>query len=206
VSRKLIISSRNEGKIREVRRNLEGLGIEWVTWKELADWPPLVEDGSSYYENALKKAESLSRFAGWSALADDSGLEVEALGGAPGVLSARYAGPEGDDQMNIRRLLSEMQGLPEEERSARFVCVLVLYFPGGEHLSVEGECEGTIVREPRGEGGFGYDPVFQPRGYQLTFAQLAPEEKDALSHRGRALRKLKKMLLENPGLLRKMEV
>ncbi len=206
MARKLIIASRNEGKIEEVRRNLEGLGIEWVTWKDLERWPELLEDGSSYYENALKKAEKLTRVAGWAALADDSGLEVDALGGAPGVHSARYAGMEGDDRKNIRRLLHEMRRVPPEERRARFICVIVLYFPGGDHLKVEGRCEGVIVHEPRGEGGFGYDPVFQPLGYHLTFAQLLPQEKDALSHRGRALRRLREKLLADQSMLDRMEV
>ncbi len=206
MARKLIIASRNQGKITEVRRNLEGLGIEWVTWRDLESWPDLAEDGDSYYENALSKAEKLTLMKGWAALADDSGLEVDALGGAPGVLSARYSGVKGDDQSNIRRLLDEMRGVPPEKRGARFVCVIVLCFPGGDHLKVEGRCEGTIVYQPRGAGGFGYDPVFQPLGYRLTFAQLPPQEKDALSHRGRALRDLRKLLMESPNLLERLEV
>lgn len=200
--REIVIASRNDGKIHEVRRILQGLPVRWLTWRDVEAWPEAEETGDTFRANALIKAEALAAATGAAALADDSGLEVDALGGAPGVRSARYGGEDGNAELNIRRLLRELAGVPEEERTARFVCWVVLLFPaGGGCIDACGTCEGTITSAPRGRGGFGYDPVFVPRGGRLTFAEIPPEEKDAMSHRGRALQALRGRLdeLAAPG-------
>ncbi|MBC7253456.1 MAG: XTP/dITP diphosphatase [Actinobacteria bacterium] len=191
---RLALATRNRGKVREIREALRELPLQLLTSEDFPEWPVPEEKGSTFEENALEKAESLARFSGMPSLADDSGLEVEALGGAPGVSSAHYAGRHGDDAANIARLLEEMEGITGEGRRARFVCVLALAGPRGEKLLVREACEGRIAEEPRGEGGFGYDPVFVPRGSSLTMAELDLEEKNSLSHRGRALRRLRELL------------
>jgi len=193
-SLEVVIASRNPGKVAEIERILGGLPVRWLTALDFPDVPETEETGSSFRENALIKARALAEHTGKPALADDSGLEVDALGGAPGVRSARYAGGHGNDRENVRRLLRELEEIPSERRTARFVCRVALCFPGGRCLEAEGTCEGTIAEEPRGEGGFGYDPVFIPEGYQSTFAELEPGQKDALSHRGRALAALRAVL------------
>lgn len=185
--KEIVIASKNEGKIREVKRILGELPVRWTTWHDLDEWPDLSEDGDTFLDNALIKASKLAEATGYAALADDSGLEVEALHGAPGIYSARYGGEEGNDALNVRRLLTELTGVSPGQRKARFVCCVVLYFPGGKSLDATGTCSGVIAPEPRGSAGFGYDPVFIPDGYDRTFAELLPGEKDALSHRGRAL-------------------
>jgi XTP/dITP diphosphohydrolase len=161
--------------------------------RDFPDAPTVVEDGATYEENALKKARALAGFSGLPALADDSGLEVDALGGAPGIYSARYSGEDADDARNNRKLLNELAGLPEQRRGARFVCALALYGPQGEWL-FRAECPGRIGYEPRGANGFGYDPLFfyQPLG--RTFGELDRETKSRVSHRGLALQKLKAAL------------
>ncbi len=190
----IVIASRNPGKVKEIERIMEGLPVRWLSFRDILGLPDPEETGSTFRENALIKAGAVMESAGKPALADDSGLEVDALGGAPGVRSARYAGGHGDDRENVRRLLRELEGMPPERRTARFVCRVALLFPDGRCLEAEGVCEGSISAAPRGEGGFGYDPVFVPRGYDRTFAELTPEEKDSLSHRGRALAALRDML------------
>jgi XTP/dITP diphosphohydrolase len=202
---RIVIASRNEGKIREIQRILGDLGIDWITLRELESWPKLTEDGQTFFENALRKAQALTAFIGLAALADDSGLEVEALGGAPGVRSARYGGEEGNDRLNVRKLLKGMKGVPRTAREARFVCVVALSFPDGDYIWSEGVCAGSIAESPRGKGGFGYDPVFIPEGYDRTFAELPPAEKDSLSHRGKALRALRNQLVENPWMLDRLK-
>lgn len=191
---RLAVATRNRGKIREIEEALRGLPLRLVTWEEFSGWPVPEEKGQTFEENALEKAESLARFTGLPSLSDDSGLEAKALGGRPGVISAHYAGRHGDDAANIARLLGEMEGFSGGDREARFVCVLALVGPRGERLLVRETCEGCIIEEPRGEGGFGYDPVFVPRGYSRTMAELTLEEKNAVSHRGRALRRLRQLL------------
>lgn len=191
---KLVIATRNRGKLREIAALLKGLPLEVVGLEEFPGFPGAEEIGSTFLENALIKAQAASSFTGLPSLADDSGLEVEALGGAPGVISSRYGGREGDDAANIARLLREMEGIPEERRGARFVCVLVLAHPDGRWVFLEGTCRGRIARAPRGAEGFGYDPVFVPEGREETMAQLSLEEKNSLSHRGKALRALREML------------
>ena len=191
---RLFLATRNRGKLREITRILEGLPLEVVGLGEFPDFPPVEETGETFLENALLKARAAASFTGLPSLADDSGLEVDALRGAPGVMSSRYAGKEGDDAANVARLLREMEGIPEKRRGARFVCVLVLAHPDGRWVSLEGTCRGRIATSPRGTGGFGYDPVFIPEGMDRTMAQLSLEEKNALSHRGAALRALREML------------
>jgi len=165
--------------------------------KTLQDYPALVmpeEDRDTFAANAIKKAEAVSLFTGLMAMADDSGLEVDALGGRPGVRSARYAGPDGDYNANNRLLLQELQGVPAEQRTARFVCAIAVAVPGDQTYVVEDNCPGKIAEKPDGEAGFGYDPLFiyEPAG--ITFARMKPEEKNAVSHRGRALRRAVKLL------------
>ena len=191
---RLVLATGNRGKIKEIAEALAGLELDILTREDLDAWPHLAEEGDTFEENARAKATVLARWAGMPALADDSGLEVEALGGAPGVDSALYAGTHGDDEANIERLLREMEGVPRGERGARFVCVLVLASPGGETALIRDTCEGSIAAAPRGEGGFGYDPVFVPAGMERTMAELSLREKNALSHRGKALRRLRAML------------
>lgn len=182
---RLVIASRNRHKVDEFRALL---GVPGLVLSGADEWPgaPLVhEDGNTFEENAAKKAVALARATGQWALADDSGLEVEALGGAPGVHSAVFAGEPRDDQANNRKLLDALRGV--SNRRARFRAVLALASPSGRVETVEGVCEGRIAWEPRGSGGFGYDPLFVPEGYDKTFAEMTPAEKNALSHRGRAV-------------------
>ncbi len=190
----LVFASRNRGKIREIRALLEGLPVSLLSLDDVPGAPEVVEDGDTFLQNALKKARTVARHAGCAALADDSGLTVQALGGAPGVHSARYAGEDADDGKNIDKLLREMKDVPEEGRSAAFRCVLVLCEPDGSWESFEGAWEGRIAREPDGDGGFGYDPVFYLPERGMTVARLSLEEKNRLSHRARAMGKLREAL------------
>lgn len=190
----LVFASRNRGKIREIRALLEGLPVSLLSLDDVPGAPEVEEDGDTFLQNALKKARTVARHAGCAALADDSGLTVQALGGAPGVHSARYAGEDADDGKNIHKLLREMEDVPEEGRSAAFRCVLVLCEPDGSWESFEGAWEGRIAREPDGDGGFGYDPVFFLPERGMTVARLSLEEKNRLSHRARAMGKLREAL------------
>ncbi len=190
---RLALATGNRGKIREIRSLLSGLGIDIVTCDDFEGWPALEETGDTFEDNAASKALELSRWAGMPALADDSGLEVKALGGEPGVMSARYAGKQGDDAANIARLLREMEDVPVGQRGARFVCVLVLASPRGERVEIRETCGGDITIAPKGELGFGYDPVFIPGGMEKTMAELSLDDKSAVSHRGKALRRLRAM-------------
>lgn len=187
MTRRLVLATGNPGKVRELRRILGDLDVELVPRSELGLRAP-EETGATFAANALLKARAAATATGLPALADDSGLEVDALGGAPGVQSARYAGPDADDRANLRRLLEELAGVPRTERTARFVAVAALVAPDGRAWTERGTMEGRIAERPRGEGGFGYDPVFVAEGHTGTNAELAPGEKDAASHRGRAFR------------------
>jgi XTP/dITP diphosphohydrolase len=190
----LVAATGNRGKLAEITALLEGLGIEIKTPADFPGAPDPEETGSTYSENALIKARALRYHTGLPALADDSGLEVDFLGGAPGVISARYAGPEQDAAKNRIKLLGAMSGVPQERRGARFVCVLALAVPGrGEHL-FDGECRGVIAAAERGSGGFGYDPVFFVPNLGMTMAEMAPAVKNGISHRYRALSKLRAAL------------
>ncbi len=192
--RQIVLATKNQGKIRELKAELQDLDMEILTLENESSGPDVIEDGSSFLENALKKAKAVSNFTGKAALADDSGLEVEILGGKPGVFSSRYSGPEATDETNIRRLLDDLKGVPEEKRGACFRCVIILYRRGGDYDVFEDTLKGRITSEPAGQNGFGYDPVFFVPDLNMTVAQMPPELKNRISHRGKALRALKKSL------------
>jgi XTP/dITP diphosphohydrolase len=188
---KVVLATGNRGKLRELQAMLAAKGLEIVPQTEL-NVPEAEETGASFAENALLKARNAARHTGLAAIADDSGLEVDALGGAPGIYSARYAGPEATDADNLQKLLKELDGVPPEKRRARFRCVIA-YLRGPRDpapLICEGVWEGSILETPRGTHGFGYDPVFLVPGKDRSSAELPPEEKNRLSHRGQALAKL----------------
>lgn len=184
---KLVLATRNRGKVRELGELVSPFGYEVVSLDHYPGVPEIIEDGTTFKENAVKKATTVARLTGQLALADDSGLEVDYLGGAPGVYSARFAGEGHDDRANNEKLLRLLEGVPPEKRTARFRCVVAVATPQGQVFTAEGSCEGIIAVEPRGEGGFGYDPLFYLPGYGKTFAQLDPAEKNRISHRARAL-------------------
>lgn len=186
----IIIASKNKGKIAEFKELLSGFPVDI---KGLPELPPIqepIEDGNSFEENAYKKAFHTARIIGLPAIADDSGLVVPALNGAPGIYSARYGGEDATDEENNRKLLKEMEG--KTNRKAIFVCVLCIAVPSGPALTYEGRCEGEITQSPMGQNGFGYDPVFYYPPYKKTFAQMSPEEKNMVSHRAMAMNQLKK--------------
>lgn len=191
---RVVLATANPGKLREFRSLLPTC-IDLVSAAELGvDLPP--ETGNTFAENALLKARAVTRVTGLIALADDSGLEVDALGGRPGVHSARFAGENATDAQNIALLLEQLRGVPPERRTARFRAVIALVAPDGREALAEGTVEGTIVEAPRGEHGFGYDPVFLPLSEQRTFAEMTLEEKNRLSHRARALERAVAILRE----------
>ena len=194
---RLVIASRNEGKIREIRRICAPWPVAWLTHGEI-ELPEVDETGETYLDNALLKARTIAQATGEAALADDSGIEVDALGGGPGPRSARYAGPGATDRANLQALLAAVRGVPPEGRGARYRAVAAVAWPDGRAAWEEGECEGSLRTEPKGDGGFGYDPVFEPVGHGRTMAELAPEEKDVISHRGLALRALGERLAADP--------
>lgn len=193
----IVMASHNQHKIKEIEAITKKFGMPVIS-RDDAGVPPveIVEDGETFEENSFKKAEEIMKLCGRITLADDSGLEVEYLGGAPGVYSARFAGEEGNDAKNNEKLLKLLEGLKREDRKARFVSVITMVFPSGETLTARGECPGRIITAPAGENGFGYDPLFVPDGYDKTFAQLTAEEKNRISHRAKALEKLEKLLEE----------
>jgi len=186
----VVIASTNPGKIVEVRQIFASLPLSLLTSEDVGSWPAVEETGDTYLANALLKARAVAAFTGKPALADDSGIEVDALGGAPGVHSARYAGEEATDEDNNTKLIAALDGVAWEGRTARYRCVAVLVTPDGQEVAGIGSCEGRIGVEPRGLGGFGYDPWFVPQGETRTMAELTSEEKHAISHRGKALRGL----------------
>ena len=193
MSRKIALATRNKGKIAEFERMLReyAVDIEVLGLTDFPDMPDVDETGTTFAENSLLKARDVAQFTGLPALADDSGLCVDALDGAPGIYSARYSGVHGDDQANIEKLLLELTGKPS--RCAYFICVVALVFPTGhphhgEEIIQEGRLPGEIVATPRGNAGFGYDPIFAPTGFALTLGEFGPGEKDAISHRGIAMR------------------
>lgn len=188
----LLLATTNPGKLAEVTEFLKGLPVTIIPLSGLKDRPEIIEDGRTFEENALKKARALADFSGYATLADDSGIVVDALGGAPGVFSARYGGVEGDDARNNEKLLQALEGVAEEKRGARFVCVLALCTPNAERREwlFRGQCEGRIALAPRGENGFGYDPIFFYPPLGKTFGEIDRATKEKFSHRGDALRKL----------------
>ncbi len=192
--KQLLVATRNRGKIKEIRALLDGLVEDVLCVADLADLPETVEDGATFAENALKKAREACNATGLPTLADDSGLVVDGLHGAPGVFSARYAGEDADDSANNSKLMKELAQLPRVSRNAAFVCNMAFVTPSGvEHL-FEGRVRGTIIDQPRGEHGFGYDPLFLVDGYQQTMAELPLDEKNRISHRGQALQAFKQYL------------
>ncbi len=190
----LVLATRNEGKVRELKALLSDLPLEIKSLKDYPEAPEVLETGQTFFENAFQKAREIANALGELALADDSGLEVDALGGRPGVFSARYAGPKATDEENYRKLLEELREVPPEKRTARFRCVIVVYHPSGHWLKTEGTWEGLIATEPRGEHGFGYDPVFLIPELGKTAAEVPPEVKNQMSHRAKALAQLKEKL------------
>ena len=190
---RLVLATRNAGKVAELRRILDGLGVELVD-ADAAGLPEVEETGDSFTANALLKAVAAAAACGLACIADDSGLVVDALDGEPGILSARYAGMHGNDAENLALVLQRMDG--RDDRRARFVCAAALAAPDGRTWTAGGVLEGSLVTVPRGDGGFGYDPIFLPDGQTRTTAELAPADKDAISHRGRAFRSLRGAVAE----------
>ena len=187
----LLLATRNKGKIEEFRRILEAVApgeIELIGLDSFPDLHDVVEDGSTFQENALKKAREMSIASGIPAIADDSGLCVDFLNGDPGIFSARWAGSHGDDVANLEKVLQQLEGVPEDQRGAHFTCVAALYLPDGRSHCEEAQFRGRILFSPVGEQGFGYDPIFAPEGYSISSAEMSAEEKDLISHRGKSLR------------------
>lgn len=192
----IVLATRNDHKIRELGRICADWPVRWVSLRdpEAAGAPEVEETGETYLDNALLKARAVAAALGLPAIADDSGIEVDALGGRPGPRSARFAGPDSSDAENLQALLAGLKGVPAGGRTARYRCVAAYAEPGGTARHADGVCEGTLVTVPRGEGGFGYDPVFVPVGWDVTMAELTDAQKDRVSHRGRAFRALRALL------------
>lgn len=191
---KLIFATGNKDKMKEIRMILADAGYEILSMKEAGIDADIVEDGSTFEENAIIKAKAISKIAGCVVLADDSGLEVDAMGGAPGIYSARFEGVDTPYSVKNKIIMDKLEGLPEEERTARFVCAIAAAWPDGRVITKRGTIEGRIAHEPAGENGFGYDPIFFVPEYGKTTAELDPEEKNKISHRGKALRMIKEVL------------
>ncbi len=204
MSQRLVLATRNQGKIIELRRILDAISngaIELVSVEQYPEIPDVEETGSTFEENALLKAVAISKATGLPAIADDSGLCVDALGGAPGIFSARYAGKHGDDNANLNKVLVELQGVEDTNRSAHFTCVTALVMPDGRKVTKMGEFHGFIAHAPVGDFGFGYDPIFIPQGSSITSAQMSAQEKDLVSHRGISLRAIAPHVIELLGTL-----
>ena len=192
--KELLIATKNKGKIREFEVLFAQFGYQVKSLLDLEDSIDVVEDGVTFRENAVKKAEAITKIFNIPTLADDSGLIVDALDGRPGVFSARYAGEGKDDKANLEKVLEELEDVSEPKRGARFYCSLALAIPGEETIIVDGTCEGIITKEPRGEEGFGYDPIMYIPSLGKTMAQLTKQEKNKISHRANALKKLQEKL------------
>ncbi len=201
MSTRLLLATRNTGKLAELRRLLESAvpGVDVVGLADVDDYPEAPETGATFADNALLKAREAVRYTGLPAIADDSGLAVDALNGMPGVLSARWSGRHGDDDGNTALLLGQIADVPDERRGAGFVCAAALVTPDGTEHVLERQWRGRVIREKRGTNGFGYDPVFVPEGLDVTSAELAPAEKDARSHRGQAFAALVPVIAEVLG-------
>lgn len=197
---RVLLATRNKKKLVELRRILEdAVDVELIGLDDVPPYEEVPETGATFADNALLKAREGVRYTGLPTVADDSGIAVDALNGMPGIFSARWAGKHGDDAANLDLLLGQLSDVADERRGAAFVCAAALVLPGGREEVVEGRLEGRLVWEPRGEGGFGYDPIFVPEGETRTSAELSPEEKDAISHRGRAFRALAPLIAELVG-------
>lgn len=192
----LIIATKNKGKAKEFAELFEPLGFRVKTLLDYPDAPDIEETGKTFEENALLKAVGISNIFQKIVIADDSGLVIDALDGRPGVYSARYAGTDKDDEANIQKVLFEMKDVPEEKRTAHFHCTLALVVPGKDPVIVEGVCNGLILTEKRGNNGFGYDPIFYLPHLKKTMAEMTSEEKNRISHRGNAIRKLSEHVQE----------
>jgi XTP/dITP diphosphohydrolase len=200
VSVRVLLATRNAKKLAELRRILEPVvDVELVGLDDVPPYDEVPEDGATFADNALLKAREGAKHTGLPTVADDSGIAVDALNGMPGIFSARWAGRHGDDLANTELLLGQLADVPAERRGAAFVCAAALVVPDGVERVVEGTMPGSVTREPRGEGGFGYDPVFVPVGEQRTTAEMPPEEKDAISHRGQAFRALAPLVAQALG-------
>ncbi|MBE3569270.1 MAG: XTP/dITP diphosphatase [Bacillales bacterium] len=193
--REVVIATKNKGKALEFEQMFLPFQIQVKTLLDFPEFPEIEETGKTFEENAIIKAESVMKETKAMVMADDSGLVIDALNGRPGVYSARYAGPKKDDEANIQKVLRELEGVPLSKRTARFYCALALAIPGRETKTVNGTCEGFITFEKKGANGFGYDPIFVVQGYERTMAELLPNEKNKISHRAKALTKMK-MILE----------
>ncbi|WIG45789.1 XTP/dITP diphosphatase [Bacillus halotolerans] len=194
IMKEAIIATHNPGKVKEFKEILEPKGYEVKSLAEIGFTDEIEETGHTFEENAILKAEAVAKAVNKMVIADDSGLSVDNLGGRPGVYSARYAGEQKDDQANIDKVLNELRGIEKEQRTARFRCALAVSIPGEETKTVEGHVEGYVAEEPRGEYGFGYDPIFIVKDKDKTMAELTSDEKNKISHRADALKKLSKLL------------
>lgn len=194
--KKLLLATRNNKKKQELQEILKDLKVEIVTLADIEPLPEVEEDGVTFEENAIKKASINASLSGLVTLADDSGLVVDALDGKPGVYSARFAGEDANDEKNNKKLMMLLKDVDLAQRTARFKCVIAICSPTGATKTVDGSCEGTIATEPSGHGGFGYDPLFIPQGYNQSFATLSSGEKNRISHRGKALQKAKPVIEE----------
>jgi len=204
MSHKLVLATRNQGKITEFRRILDALApgaIELIGVDQFPDLVDVDETGSTFEENSLLKARYTCQATGLPAIADDSGLCVDALNGDPGIFSARWAGTHGNDQANLEKVLAQLEDVPDEKRTAHFMCVASLVLPDGREQVAEGRFEGHILHAPVGENGFGYDPIFQPLGLSISSAQMSAEEKDLVSHRGKSLRSIAPHVIQLLGSL-----
>jgi XTP/dITP diphosphohydrolase len=204
MSHKLVLATRNQGKITEFRRILDALApgaIELIGVDQFPDLVDVDETGSTFEENSLLKARYTCQATGLPAIADDSGLCVDALDGDPGIFSARWAGTHGNDQANLEKVLAQLKDVPDEKRTAHFMCVASLVLPDGREQVAEGRFEGHILHAPVGENGFGYDPIFQPLGLSISSAQMSAEEKDLVSHRGKSLRSIAPHVIQLLGSL-----
>ena len=194
VVKELVVATKNPGKLREIQSLLSRFQLKILSLQDFSQIPPPLEDGMTFAENAAKKAMEVARKTNRLALADDSGLVVDALQGRPGVFSARYAGERATDEQRCQKLLSEMANIPEERRQAAFVCAMALASPEGKLQTVETKCHGRITFSPQGRGGFGYDPIFLVPQFSRTMAELNPEVKNHISHRGQALKRIRRFL------------
>jgi XTP/dITP diphosphohydrolase len=192
--KKIVIASKNEGKIKEIKNFLHGIDAELISLNDLPEIPPIAEDGKTFEENAMKKAKAVFEQTKLTTISDDSGLEVNYLGGEPGVHSARFAGDNATDNDNNEKLLGLLKDIPMEDRKSRFKCVIVLYNSLYNNIFFEGKCSGYIIDAPKGELGFGYDPLFVPEGYTKSFGELDLVTKNKISHRGKALTNLRNYL------------
>jgi len=197
--RKLVLATHNGGKIKEFERLLAEFvsDVQVLGLRDFPDMPDIPETGKTFIENSLLKARGICEFTNLPTLADDSGLCIDYLNGDPGIYSARWSGVHGDDAANIAKVLSQLEGVPPVDRSAHFVCEVALVFPSGHELTESGKLHGFITLSPRGSAGFGYDPIFQPVGSELTLGELAHGEKDKISHRGIAMRAMAPRILES---------